>query len=186
MANKVPKWYADLPWINSVVMSTNRLSLPLRPRTANRLAMFLCGKRYELNFADDEFARPDVTLIAIQTFVYVPDKLFEVITFEIKPNIDSAMEGVFETAAHSAFAHRSYLAFPDSKDYDNNPLFDRILDECERFGLGLILFEDVANWDTYTFEVSAERKDPDPQSVNDFIKGQISEKSREEIKRWFR
>jgi hypothetical protein len=96
------------------------------------------------------------------------------------------MEGVFETAAHSAFAHRSYLAFPDSKDYDNNPLFDRILDECERFGLGLILFEDVANWDTYTFEVSAERKDPDPQSVNDFIKGQISEKSREEIKRWFR
>ncbi len=132
------------------------------------------------------WTRPDVTLIAIQTFVYVPDKLFEVITFEIKPSLDSAMEGVFETAAHSAFAHRSYLAIPDSDDYDNNPLFDRVQGECERFGLGLILFENVANWDTYTFEVSAERKSPDPQSVNDFIKGQISEKSREEIQRWFR
>jgi hypothetical protein len=132
------------------------------------------------------WTRPDVTLIAIQTFVYVPDKLFEVITFEIKPSLETAMEGVFETAAHSAFAHRSYLAFPDSKEYDNNPLFDRIRDECERFGLGLILFEDVTNWDTYTFEVSPERKSPDPQAVNDFIKGQISEKSREEIQRWFR
>jgi hypothetical protein len=132
------------------------------------------------------WTRPDVTLIAIQTFVYVPDKLFEVITFEIKPNIDTAMEGVFETAAHSAFAHRSYLALPDSDDYEDNPLFDRIRDECERFGLGLILFEDVANWDTYTFEVSADRKSPDPQAVNDFIKGQISEKNREEIQRWFR
>ncbi|MFZ1085053.1 MAG: hypothetical protein WAN35_08825 [Terracidiphilus sp.] len=132
------------------------------------------------------WTRPDVTLIAIQTFVYVPGKLFEVITFEIKPNIETAMEGVYETVAHSAFAHRSYLAFPDSKEFDENPIFDRIHDECERFGLGLILFEDVANWDTYTFEVPAERKSPDPQAVNDFIKGQISEKSREEIQRWFR
>lgn len=108
------------------------------------------------------YTRPDVTLIAIQTFVYVPEKLFEVITFEIKPNIETAMEGVYEAAAHSAFAHRSYLAFPDSKEYDKSPLYDRIQDECERFGLGLILFEDVANWDTYTFEVAAERNDPRP------------------------
>ncbi|WP_216850460.1 hypothetical protein [Granulicella sp. L46] len=132
------------------------------------------------------WTRPDVTLIAEQTFVYFPGKLFEVITFEIKPDIGTAMEGVYEAAAHSAFAHRSYLAFPDSDEYEKSPLFDRIRDECERFGLGLILFEDVANWDTYSFEVSAERKDPDPGSVNDFIKVQISEKGREEIQRWFR
>lgn len=132
------------------------------------------------------WTRPDVTLIAFQTFVYVPQKLFEVITFEIKPTIETALEGVYEAAAHSAFAHRSYLAFPDSKDYDKSPLYDRIQDECERFGLGLILFEDVSNWDSYTFEVAAERHDPDPQLVNDFIKGQISEKGREEIQRWFR
>ena len=104
-------------------------------------------------------------------------------TVEVKPNIETAMEGVYEAAAHSAFAHRSYLAFPNPKDDDKNPLFNRIRDECERFGLGLILFEDVANWDTYSFDVSAARKAPDPQAVNDFIKGQISEKSREEIQR---
>lgn len=132
------------------------------------------------------WTRPDVTLIAQQTFPYVPDKLFEVITFEIKASIETALEGVYEAAAHSAFAHRSYLAFPDSKEYEKSPIFDRIHDECERFGIGLLLFEDVANWDTYNFEVSAERNDPDPRAVNDFIKGQISEKNREEIQRWFR
>jgi hypothetical protein len=131
------------------------------------------------------WTRPDVTLIAEQTFAYIPDKLFDVITFEIKPNIETAMAGVYEAAAHSAFAHRSYLAFPDSKEYEKSPLFDRIRDECERFGLGLILFEDVADWDKYNFEVSAERNNPDPQAVNDFIKSQISEKGREAIQRWF-
>ena len=59
------------------------------------------------------WTRPDVTLVAEQTFTYIPDKLFDVITFEIKPNIDTAMAGVYEAAAHSAFADRSYLAFPD-------------------------------------------------------------------------
>lgn len=132
------------------------------------------------------WTRPDVTLIAEQTFAYVPDKLFDVITFEIKPSIDTAMAGVYEAAAHSAFAHRSYLAFPDSDEYEKSALFDRIRDECERFGLGLILFEDVADWDKYNFEVSASRNSPEPQSVNDFIKSQISEKGREEIQRWFR
>jgi hypothetical protein len=132
------------------------------------------------------WTRPDVTLIAIQTFVYVPNKIFDVITFEIKPSLASAIEGVYECAAHSAFANRSYLAFPDSEDYEDNPLYDRISDECERFGLGLVLFEDVTNWDTYGFEVSARRNNPDPRAVNDFIKGQISERSREEIQRWFR
>jgi hypothetical protein len=122
----------------------------------------------------------------MQTFAYVPNKVFQVITFEIKPDLGTALDGVFEAAAHSAFAHRSYLAFPDSKEYFDNPLYDRISEECERFGLGLILFEDVANWDTYDFQVTAKYRDPDPQAVNDFIKSQISEKNREEIQRWYR
>jgi hypothetical protein len=132
------------------------------------------------------WTRPDVTLIAMKTFTYVPHKVFEVITFEIKPNIDTALDGVFEAAAHSAFAHRSYLAFPESKDYETSPLYERISTECERLGLGLILFSDVANWDTYLFQVTAKVRQPEPQALNDFIKTQISEKNREEIQRWFR
>jgi hypothetical protein len=132
------------------------------------------------------WTRPDLALVAQQTFPYVPNKIFQVVTFEIKPDISTALDGVFEAAAHTAFAHKSYLAFPDSDDYSGSPLYDRIYLECERFGLGLILFGDVNNWDTYDFQVPAKFREPDPQAVNDFIKTQISERSREEIQRWFR
>lgn len=132
------------------------------------------------------WTRPDVTLIAMQTFTYTPDKIFQVVTFEIKPSVETALAGVYEAAAHSAFAHRSFLAFPAFKDYDRNPTFERIRQECLRFNLGLILFEDVAVWDTYEFELDELSSQPEPHRVNDFIKGQISEKNREEIQRWFR
>jgi len=132
------------------------------------------------------YTRPDLTLIVIQTFVYYPGKNFEVITFELKPSIETALAGVYEAAAHSAFAHRSYLAFPDSDEYEDSPLFDRIRDECERFELGLILFKDVNDWDSYSFEVSAGRRDADAETVDDFIKDQISEKGKENIQRRFK
>jgi hypothetical protein len=132
------------------------------------------------------WTRPDITLISMQTFAFVPTKQFDVVTFEIKSSIETAMEGVYESAAHSAFANYSYLALPDSDTYESNPLFDRITDECERLGLGLLLFKEVTDWDTYNFEIAAKRNTPDSRNVNDFIKTQISEKSREEIQRWFR
>jgi hypothetical protein len=115
------------------------------------------------------WTRPDVALVAMQTFPYVPTKVFQVITFEIKPDLGTGLDGVFEAAAHSAFAHRSYLAFPDSQEYEDNPLYDRITEECARFGLGLILFGDLSNWDTYDFQVTARFREPDPQAVNDFM-----------------
>jgi hypothetical protein len=91
-----------------------------------------------------------------------------------------------EGSAHSAFAHSSFLAFPNSEECIDNPLYERISGGCERFGLGLVLFEDVANWDTYDVKVAPKHRDPDPHAVNDFIKNQISDKNREEIQRWFR
>jgi hypothetical protein len=56
----------------------------------------------------------------------------------------------------------------------------------QRLGLGLILFENVKDRDTCSIQVSAKRNNPDPFGVNTFIKGQISEKSREAIQGWFR
>jgi hypothetical protein len=132
-----------------------------------------------------KWTRPDITLIAIRTFLFLPKQL-EVISFEIKPSIDVALEGVFEAAAHSAFAHRSYIAFPDptpgsTEDIDD-PLFDRIFDECERFGIGLILFDIPVLWDSFNFQVTARRHNPDPASVDNFISTQISAENQRELR----
>src|ERR1017187_2686853 len=57
-----------------------------------------------------KWTRPDFTLIAVRTYSFTPGKSLEVITFEVKPDLNTALEGVFESLAHSVFAHRSYLA----------------------------------------------------------------------------
>src|ERR1035441_1190120 len=74
------------------------------------------------------WTRPDLTLIAVRTYSFTPGKRLEVITFEVKPNLDTALEGVFEALAHSVFAHRSYLAvdISDFKADDQIP-DDRIV-----------------------------------------------------------
>jgi hypothetical protein len=130
------------------------------------------GRRY----TGGKWTRPDITLVAIRTFQYMPKEV-EVISFEIKPTIETALEGVFESAAHSAFTHRSFLAFPDPNPPDReaeNPISDRIHAECERFGVGLILFGKDVDWATFDFAINARRNNPDPAAVDEFLITQLS------------
>ncbi|HVN86350.1 MAG TPA: hypothetical protein VMW17_16065 [Candidatus Binatia bacterium] len=84
-----------------------------------------------------KWTRPDFALAAVKSFPYIPGKVLELITFEVKPADDYRIEGVFETAAHSRFSHKSCLLIyapsgkPDTQDSE------RVEREYERFGLGL-------------------------------------------------
>lgn len=61
-----------------------------------------------------KWTRPDITLISVNSYAFIPSKILEVTSFEVKPLDDFNVAGVFETAAHSAFAHKSYLAIHTS------------------------------------------------------------------------
>jgi len=76
-------------------------------------------------------------MVAVRSYQFTPGKRLEVITFEIKPDLDEALEGAYEALAHSAFAHRSYLAV-DIRAYANQEDIphDRIVQECTRHGVG--------------------------------------------------
>lgn len=118
------------------------------------------------------WTRPDITVVAVRTYPFIPGKNLEVITFEIKPIGAYGIEGVFETASHSAVANRSYLALHVPKDFDDSQL-ERISREVERFNIGLITFEDPASFETFNILVESERLLPDPASISDFITCQI-------------
>ena len=115
------------------------------------------------------------------------------ITFELKPNLDTALEGVFEALAHSVFAHRSYLAVVEeetegdgnAQDPDDRP-DERIMQECTRLGVGYITFTNPADYNTYQIEASAKLSEPDPYDVDKFILGQISTEKQEELRDWLR
>ncbi len=121
-----------------------------------------------------KWTRPDYALIAVKLFPYIPGKVLELISFEVKPEDDYRIEGVFETAAHSRFSNKSYLLIHSPNGVPDTEEFERVERECKRFGLGLITFSDPQDWNTYETRQEAERKNPDPADVNSFISTQVT------------
>lgn len=133
-----------------------------------------------------KWTRPDITLFAVRIYPFIPGKSVELITFEIKPLYAFGVEGVFEAASHSSFAHRSYLMLHVPKDYENQDIFDRLDKEAERFGVGFLTFEDPTDWDTFNIRVEAEHKSPDPTELCSFISVQMTQENRAKIERKIR
>jgi hypothetical protein len=118
-----------------------------------------------------KWTRPDVTLVSVGNYPFIPGKSVEVITFEIKPADAHGLEGVYETASHSAFANKSYLALhvPDGSEQGGDDYLERLEKESVRFGVGLVTFDDPAKWDTFDVIVEAQHKTPSPHDTNEFL-----------------
>jgi len=126
-----------------------------------------------------KWTRPDVTLVSVGNFQFIPGKSIEVISFEIKPVDAYGVEGVYETASHSAFANKSYLSLhvPEGQEKTD---FERLEKEAVRFGIGLVTFEDPAKWDTFETVVEPQHKILSPRDVNDFL-SRLKEQVREKL-----
>ena len=78
-------------------------------------------------------------------------------------NQDFDVSGVFETAAHSKYATKSYLCAYLPLGWKNeDPEFERIKAECERFGIGLMYFTTPEDYAAYEILVEPKRRNPDP------------------------
>src|ERR1039457_1729690 len=57
-----------------------------------------------------KWSRPDVTLVQVNNYDYLAQPILEVTTFEVKKFSDAEdIRPIYETAAHSRWAHFSYL-----------------------------------------------------------------------------
>jgi hypothetical protein len=137
-----------------------------------------------------KWSRPDVSVLAMKAFPYLPNRLFEIITFEIKPTGQTSVEGVFEALSHQQFANRAYVIFhiPEKKTEESfmefQPHADRILSTARKHGVGVIVALDIADWETWDELVPAARNKPDPEQANRFIATCFSEHTREQIIKW--
>ena len=129
-----------------------------------------------------KWTRPDITVVTVRSYPFVPSKILEVISFEIKPANNTDVKGVFETASHARYAHKSYLAIYMPRYVKLSDTVQlRLQEECERFGLGLIFFGKPKDWATYDIIVEPKRQNPAPEDTNSFISQQISRKGQQEI-----
>jgi hypothetical protein len=112
------------------------------------------------------------------------------VTFEIKPEGQTTVEGVFEALSHQQFANRAYVIFhvPDEKVADQfvelQPHAERILSTAQKHGVGVIVAQNIADWDTWDELVPAARNQPDPEQANRFIATCFSEENREQVIKW--
>ena len=100
-----------------------------------------------------------------------------------------SVAAVYEALAHRRAATRSYLLVyvPDGRlEAIESPTLIEVSDEASRHGIGFIVAGDPADYDTWDVREDAVRTAPDPVRLNDFIRNQLSEVSREQIVRWLR
>lgn len=134
-----------------------------------------------------KWTRPDITLLGIKAYRYLPDRVFEIVTFEIKPANQITVEGVFEALSHSQFATKSFVVY-HVPDQDEDARFpenhQRILDTARQHGIGVITANDMSNYDTWGELVAPVRSPSDPEQTNRFLTTCFTEAVQEKVIKW--
>lgn len=135
------------------------------------------------NRTPGKWRNPDISMISVMSYDFIPGKTMELTTFEIKANGCFDVQGIFETASHFVVAHRSYLMIQDrNKLRDSDPNYERLVSLLPRFGVGLVLFEDPGKYDTYETIAEAKYQPPEPAELSDFIKRSFPEDMQRKIR----
>jgi hypothetical protein len=135
-----------------------------------------------------KWSRPDVAVAALSTYPYVPNRHFDVVTFEIKTPDGIDITSVYESLAHLRSATRSYvlLYVPPERAAKLESSLLEVYAEAKKHGIGVITAGNAADYETWDEIVDPVRADPDPRRLNDFLAKQFTKEQLERIVRWFR
>lgn len=138
-------------------------------------------------FTGGTWTRPDLSVVTVRAFEYLPDKVMDLISFEIKVANDIGVMGVYEAVSHAKSATISYVLFLVNRDaFDKAQEAPRIVSACKEHGIGLILAETADDHDSWEEVLEPVRVLPEPQLLNDFIKMFFDDAERSDIARWIR
>lgn len=134
------------------------------------------------------WSRPDIVSIEIKTYEYVPGKFLEVVTFEVKPSDAIDVQAVYEALAHRRAATRSYvlLHVPTEQAEALQDIIQDVRVVARSHGVGIVVATDPAEYDTWEELEEAQRAEPDPDRLNQFIETQLSPKTKRLIARALR
>jgi len=145
-------------WVESPEFSPVRSKNPLL-RTSK--VAITAGLQW-LNDAGD-WMRPDLTLVNVSRRKYDSVADLTVHAFEIKGSVRGLTAALFQALSYSRIADYCYLAAPSDAGWTK-----QIRELGERFGIGLVKFDDATNWHSYRLSV-ASRMSPDPGLREQFI-----------------
>lgn len=128
---------------------------------------------------------PDITLIGGKTLPFLPGKFLDVVTFEVKPELD--ITGLYEALSHRTHATYAYLICHLAREAATDEIA-RFTREGVRTGIGVILARQPEDYATWEQLVPAARWTPDPEQLHEFIVD-ITKKKRKvfrDLRAWLR
>ncbi|MBP6749907.1 MAG: hypothetical protein KA144_09735 [Xanthomonadaceae bacterium] len=134
------------------------------------------------------WTRPDLVVAAVRLFQFLPGKYFDLITFEIKPRWAVTVTAIYEALAHRRSATQSIAWFhcPLEDQSSQKENLDRIAEEAERHGIGMIIAATPSDYSTWETRIEPARIEPDPEHLNEFIALQFSDGAKDELTAWVR
>ncbi|WP_156155415.1 hypothetical protein [Curtobacterium flaccumfaciens] len=129
------------------------------------------------------WSRPDLVWVSVRTFQFLPQKVLEVITFEVKPADAIDVLAVYEALAHRRAATHSYVVLdvPTDKAASVEEDIQAVRDVARSHGVGLIVFGDPEDYSTWEVLEDAQRVEPDPERLESFIDTQLSDMTKRSI-----
>lgn len=134
------------------------------------------------------WSRPDLVVVTLSTYPYIPGRHFDVITFEVKPSDAIDITAVYEALSHLRAATKAYvlLHVPDSDADRLSDALSEVCTEAKKHGVGVLVVNqpgDFAGWEELVEPV---RQEPEPRRLNDFLATQFEAGQLETLLRWFR
>ena len=132
------------------------------------------------------WSRPDLAVIAYRKYEFLPERVFELFSFEVKPASDISIKGVMEALAHREAATRSFVIYHTAgQDFAVFPEAERIEELAARHGVGVYAAKDVNDFSQWAEIVAASRATPDPEAIDTFIRRTLSEEAKTKLRKWF-
>ena len=131
--------------------------------------------------ASGTWTRPDLSMVALWKHKYSPHLILDLYGFEVKTTENCNLTAVHETLAQRRFVNYAYLVWHCPKSERETNKFQTIFENCKAYKLGFIVFEIPENPDSYELILDAQRSDPAPDIVDEYIETRFEDHHKKQI-----
>ena len=122
-----------------------------------------------------QWTRPDVAAVLLRRNRYAATATIDILSFEVKRYTACDLPAVHEALAHARLVNFAYLVWNrPACIYKDKKTYDRIVQSCQLYGLGLVTIHDPSNLQTFEVKLQPSRTAVGEDAVDEFIESRFS------------
>jgi len=126
------------------------------------------------------WTRPDIVMVNVTNYRYVPGKQIDLISFEIKLCEEADVKAVYEALAHTRAATYAYLILIGDGECTEEEL-DEIKREAAKHGIGLLKIKEPKKYDDWNYILDPRPMVTNASNIEGFIETQLTDTNKSKI-----